>query len=261
MQIRCLDIAGRLGCSFVLGKTTCNQIPSGFSIFVCVKPGLGRDQLVKLSKRGTVIWDIIDRAPFEGEGATLFLASTRSVQKLFSSRGRVEYIPHHHCNFTGEPNTLSHRRPAWIGAEHWHPKLTGIDYDYYDSNGMDREGVVAAYRKMGLGLNLRSRTTRASLYHKYQPNHDQHITMNSGIKLINCIGFGIPSLSADEPAYREIGADCTIFSSIEKCAADLRDLQVDYDKYLQLRMNCLERAQNFHIDTIAEMYKTLLCSL
>jgi len=90
---------------------------------------------------------------------------------------------------------------------------------------------------------------------------DIHLALNSGIKLINCIGFGIPSISSDEPAYHEFGEDCTIFSSIRGCAKWVRALQNDDDLYMDLRKKCLRQAKKFHIDTIAGQYKKLLESL
>jgi hypothetical protein len=85
--------------------------------------------------------------------------------------------------------------------------------------------------------------------------------INSGIKLINCIGFGIPSISNDEPAYHEIGEDCTLFTDLEHCADKVYQLQTDCQLYRAMRENCLHKASSFHISSIVCKYKALIKSL
>jgi hypothetical protein len=108
----------------------------------------------------------------------------------------------------------------------------------------------AAYKRIGIGLNLRAQTHDAAF----------HARINPGTKLINCIGFGIPSISSDEPAYREIGQRCTQFSEPKDCAAWVSRLQDD-DLYHWLRQQCICIAPRFHISAIVHLYRTLLIEL
>jgi len=165
--------------------------------------------------------------------------------------GRVEIIPHHHCNFDGIPNPPAFRRPGWIGTKHWYPKMEGFDHDVYSVRQMNALNVASSYRQIGIGLNLRAE----------RPESAFHIKINTGIKLINCIGFGIPSISSDEPAYREIGESCTIFAGLKDCAHWVTQLQNDEQLYHKIRENCLLNSSKFHISSILKKYEVLITSL
>ena len=273
VQIRCVDLARRLGCDLLLGTETADAIPDRYAVFVCVKPRLPPNELRQLARRGRVVWDIIDAFP-PREDVAVYVASNSLTQELFADYGRVEVLPHHHCNFDGRPNPPANRRPVWLGSRHWLPRLRGFAHDTHFVNGLTREDVVRVFRQTGIGLNLRGGTlfrhpetrpapaaTRAARRRRARDRFDFHIAINSGIKLINCIGFGVPSLSSDEPAYHEMGPDCTIFSNLRDCPKWVRALQHDDDLYRELRRRCLRKSRRFHIDAIAEKYKMLLNSL
>ncbi len=261
VQIRCVEVAKALGCDCRIHEPFAANIPDQYSAFVCVKSVLAPGELAQLAKRGTVIWDIIDSPPPQ-EHVSIYLASTTTTRELFASYGRCKVIPHYHCNLSGKPNPLPRtRRPAWIGSDYWKPHLEGFAFDSYDVKGMSRDDVIRAHRQIGIGLNFRN--PRPPIFWK---NHQKlryrfHVAINSGIKLINCVGFGIPSVSDQEPAYHEIGADCTIFASLKKCAKWVRALQNDDELYLDLRKKCLRRAAHYHFDTVIEKYRKFLTAL
>ncbi len=275
VQIRCLDIASHLGCDYLTGARSAQEIPERYLAFVCVKQSFPPGELEKLSRRGIVLWDIIDTPPPE-TGVAVYLASTKFARDLFLHYGRIELIPHHHCNFEGTPNPPELRRPAWVGAPHWLPDLPGIEHDTCLVQRIGQAEVVQAFKRTGIGLNLRNREayfkeawsrrkpflgTARERRRLEQDMFDFHLAVNSGIKLINCIGFGIPSVSSDEPAYREIGPDCTIFSTPRRCAHWVRELQNDDKLYFSLRQRCLQKAQEYHIGAIAGKYRNLIDSL
>src|SRR3984957_21031751 len=128
VQIRCVDVAKRLGCDVHLGARKASQLPEGYTMFICVKAELWPGEYAQLARRGKVVWDIIDLPP-PREHIAAYLASNSLTQELFEDYGRVEVIPHYHCNFTGKPNRPSLRRPVWIGARHWLPPLKGFEFD------------------------------------------------------------------------------------------------------------------------------------
>jgi hypothetical protein len=249
-QIRCLQIAERLGCDVQLGPWRARDISEKYAAFVCVNPIWRRAELAELAQRGIIIWDILDQVP-PRENVAVYLSSSRFARRAFRDLGRVELIPHHHCNFSGEPNPPDNRRPAWIGIRYWHPPLPSVGHDTFFVDERTHQEVVQMYRQTGIGLNLRAP----------KPSHDFHVAINSGVKLLNCLGFGIPSVSSEEPAYREFGEGCTIFSTPKRCAKWVRELQNDDDLYFELRRKCLRRAPKFHRDAIAEKYRKLLESL
>lgn len=250
VQIRCKDIASRLGidCAFLLNKA--EEVPAGYSVFICVKASLNQDELLKLSKRGPVIWDVIDNFPPK-LGVSIYLASTKKIKLLLGSLKHVEIIPHHHCNFDSIPNPNENRRPGWIGTLHWLPKIKSFDHDVYSVNRMTSQDTSNVYRQIGIGLNLRTKNNISA----------NHAKFNTGIKLINCIGFGIPSVSSDEPAYREIGEDCTIFTDLQGSAHWVQELQINDQLYLKIRNNCLLKASKYHVSSILKMYEEMIKSL
>jgi hypothetical protein len=273
VQIRCVDVAKRLGCNFHLGACQAAQVPAGYDTFICVKAVLWPGEYAKLARRGKVVWDIIDLPP-PREHIAAYLASNSLTQELFGDYGRVEVIPHYHCDFTGRPNRPGLRRPVWLGARHWMPPLAGFDFDAHAVEGLTRAQVVRIFRQTGIGLNLRIGRAQynpprrfAKLADPHQRAQalrdffDFHLAVNSGIKLINCLGFGVPSISSDEPAYREFAPECTIFSGLKNCAKWIHALQEDQALYNDLRKKCLQKARDFHIDTVARRYKLFLQSL
>jgi len=275
VQVRCVDIASRLGCDYLIGGYNIQEIPDKYSAFVCIKPYLLPGLPEALASRGKIIWDIIDEPPLP-KYVSVYIASTKIAKDLFSHIGRIVIIPHHHCNFGGKPNPSNLRKPAWIGSSHWLPTLAGFKYDVYPVQGMTRQDVVKAHRRIGIGLNFRNKN---AFFEQAWPSLEQlartvkerrrmernmynfHLAVNSGIKLINCIGFGTPSISGDEPAYHEIGEECTIFTNTRHCARWVKELKNDADLYLDLRKRCLRKASKYHIDVIVEKYRTLLKSL
>jgi len=273
-QIRCVDIATRLGCDYTLGGFSVPELTERYTVFVCVKSALGRDDRTLIARKGMVVWDVIDALP-PRENVAVYLVSTTTARERFARFGRVEVIPHHHCNFDNPPNPPTLRRPVWLGARHWLPPLPGVEFDAYYVEELTQEKIIEIFRQTGIGLNLR--LARAPTYrNRVAPRLalkpeivkriekgilDFHLAVNSGIKLINNIGFGTPSVSSDEPAYREIGPECTIFSSPNNCAEAVRALQNDNDLYNELRGNCLRRAPEFHVDAIVRKYEALLRSL
>lgn len=248
VRIRAIEIAHRLGCDILLDPATAADIPNKYQAFICVKPNLSLSDIGSLSKRGLVCWDILD-APPPKAAVALYLCSTREAQQIYASYGSVELIRHYHCNFDRRHSPQNNFRPAWIGTPHWCPPLTGIDFDMYDSRPMSREDVMNAHLKMGLALNVRA--TREE--------NNMHIRLTSGIKLMNSMAFGIPSLSSIEPAYDEIGRECTVFVDTPSQCREILPRLVDNKKlYDELIRNGLEAAERFHISSIIKSYQQLI---
>ena len=255
-----MDIASRLGCRHALSLKSLDDIPRQYSIFVLVKSNIDQLDLEKLQKRGIVIWDVIDALPPKW-GVDIYLTSSLNSQKSFSSYGRVEMIRHHHCNSTLQPNELRNRNPVWIGGRHWCPHIPQLEFERHLVEGSSQEKIVQIMRTIGLCLNLRAERQHSSAQHPEKLFTDFHISINPGVKLINCIGFGIPSISGDEPAYREIDNDCTIFSTAADTAGWVGELQANDQLYNRLRNNCLKQSRDYHIDTIIKEYKKMFSSL
>jgi len=243
-----VQIAEALGCDYVLNCKDLSVVPRNKSVFICVKPNIAELHLQQLSMRGIVIWDIHDSPP-PARYIYAYIAGSPQACREFRAVGNIHLIPHHHCNFSGVPNPPNMtRRPGWVGRPYWCPDLGNLDYDFYNSNIMSHREVVAAYRKIGISLNVRA------------PKEDAvfHARINPGVKLLNAVGFGIPSISTSEPAYKYYAPDCTVFAEPHECLEWVARLQKDGDLYMQLYSCAVKRASAFHITQVANLYLDLL---
>lgn len=248
VRIRCVQIAEALGIDYVLDTTSLDDVPHSKSVFVCVKPGLSTNDLVDLSQRGLILWDVHDEMPPSNLVNTYIVGSGRA-ESLIRPFGTTVIIPHHHCNFSGRRNR-PHKlpEPIWLGRPYWFPpELTGLA-QMINANEMCLEEIIATYRNMGLAVNARRETEGTSL----------HIDLNDGGKLLNCFGFGIPSVSYQEPAYAEFGDGATIFCTAETVVEVIRSLIGDEPLRARLSEEAFERGRPFHIAKIAPRYKELL---
>lgn len=264
VRIRCEEIAIRLACDRAYGIHCVDDIPRHYRAFVCVKPALDTGALATLAKRGIVIWDVLDSTPPQSS-VDVYLTSTRAAARMITAPGRRVVIHHYHCNIERRPRLDYGRRIGYVGNEHWYPTLSAIPHDRYFVHGWTRQQVVAAYQGLHIALNLR-RTEPVEdrflpAHAKDRPDHHLHVACNSGIKLINCIGFGLPSVSACEPAYSEIGNDCTMFSDLQTYPSAVAELQHDDDRYQRIVSACRDLEPCFHIDAILDQYRRLVASL
>ena len=83
VQIRCVDIAAYLGCDYKVNVKAISEIDARYRAVVFVKVRLSDEDLVELSRRAQVIWDIIDVNPPQLPPDTIFLASTNVVKKAY----------------------------------------------------------------------------------------------------------------------------------------------------------------------------------
>lgn len=264
VKIRCQEIALRLGCDCLFDAKDVDDVPRNYKAYICVKPTFASLGAVELGRRALVVWDILDDDP-PRENIFAYIASTETAAKNFIHIGHIEVIPHHHCNTDRIISKASTEQVAYFGSEHWYPALPEVPHQAYFVDNKTKAQVASIYRKIGLSLNLRRMSDDFDRFIRnkddIRPVVDRHILINSGIKLINCLGFGIPSVSSQEPAYLEIAPECTIFTDIEHCAEDVRTLQEDRDAATLLRQRCLALAEDYHIDNIVSRYRSFIRSL
>lgn len=266
IKIRCREIAARLGCDCHYNAKTVAEVPAGYKGYVCVKPDFPRTSLTGFARKGLVVWDILDDTP-PTEGVDAYIASTIFVRALFERRLRkpIEVIPHYHCNFTGQLNDGTRRIAAYVGSDHWYPLLDGVDHRKYFVHRWNREQLVNLYLEIGISINLRNLSIEGEKWVQtptdITPVPVKHIMLNSGIKLINCLGFGIPSVSSVEPAYMEIAPECTIFTDQLTCREHLRELAENNELYTDMRARCISEARRFSVEAVVDRYRDLIRSL
>jgi glycosyltransferase involved in cell wall biosynthesis len=157
-------------------------------------------------------------------------------------------VPHHHCNVDRVP--AAGDAVLFVGGVHWRPEL-GVPFEIVDTTAIALPALRAAYARAHVLVNLRVDSPAAAA----------HARLASGIKLINAIGFGVPSVSAREPAYDEIGPDCTLFATPATAADAIRTLQRDPALHAELRRRCLARADAYHLDAICARYREVLADV
>lgn len=255
VRVRCIEVANAIGCDYITDVDSIADIPKDKEIFICVKPLFNKEDLADLQKRGVVIWDIHDNY-CPRNFIDYYLVSSKGAYQKFCSYGKTYIIPHHHCNFSGFFRRSRLRgKPTWMGSPEWIPSDLHFDFEVYNSKDMTTEQVYDVYRNSTILLNIRAATSITS------ESVSEHIRVNPGIKLINSIGFGVPSISSPEPAYLEIGPECTLFAKdSEDCKNLVIQLQQDDDLYNRLRNNCIFKASQYSLANIAQKYLDLLTS-
>jgi hypothetical protein len=77
------------------------------------------------------------------------------------------------------------------------------------------------------------------------------------LKLVNAAAFGVPTVALAEPYFEEMG-DCYLsVKSLDGLLARLEELRAWPSLYEQFAARCLARAEDYHIDRVAELYKEL----
>jgi hypothetical protein len=246
VQTRCIQIAEALGCDYVCvdggPEAPRRGLPGRYDVVVLVKSPVPPEGFGSRC----VVWDVIDEDVPEADH---YLASTRAALAAAGIR-RGTVIPHHHLN-DGAPNRSNLKTPGWLGCECWYPDLNGLDHRTFFVDYAEAAAIRSMYRQIGIGLNLRRRGE----------DYERHIAINSGIKLINCLGFGIASVSEPEPAYLELGDGCTLFTTAETWPEDVARLQRDPLLRKTLRERGLRRARDFSLERVAALYRGFLEAL
>lgn len=170
---------------------------------------------------------------------------------------KVVLIPQHHCNYKrerrtrtgvtvvgacGSPNVITlpieelKRRLADIGVE--------LLLDY---STKDRQTSVDFYKKIDIQVLFRSDIVKRKRY-----------SLKSPLKLTNAGSFCIPTVSFPEPNYVDeySGYFIPVMSMDEMVneVKKLKDNQMYYDYWSHIG---IEKAEEYHIEHIAELYKQL----
>ena len=254
VRYRCVEVAEALGCDYILNVDSLEKIPANKDIFICVQPRLKVEHMELLSKRGTIVWDIHSggfKNSFK-QFIDYYLVETKAARIAFNDLKNVCVIPPHHMNFSNSFNSLDMcGEITWLGNEKFMHKFNDprvVAYTYHNKRGNE---IATIYRKTSIMVNMRCNPRENQFY----------IRVNPGIKLINCIGFGIPSISEPEPAYLEHAPECTIFSTLQDLPYWISRLEKDKQLYSRLRDNCIKSANKFSLKNVIKYYRNFILSL
>ena len=163
----------------------------------------------------------------------------------------IIFIPQHHCNF----KRIKRRRKqittvGVIGTRGAFPLLpSGLEEALKErqiqlikfSRFFSRKDIVDFYKRIDVQLVWRP-------YKKI---------LSNPLKLVNAMSFGIPTIALDEDAFQEI-EECYIpVGTFEEFLERLDELRDDKKLYQTYSDRCLKKAEYYHIDNVAEMYKKL----
>jgi len=262
-KVRGSQIAGRLGAALLRLDELTPDTARRYRTLVYVKELPPKDLMARLRDGGALqVFDPVDnyrwrtmraRAPFIDH----FIASnhTHAVELTRRFAAPATRVPHHHCNFD-EVRIPAGREPATLGyvggRVNWPPVrrlIRSLPYPHIAHTSGEKT-LVDAYCSIDVGVAWRM--------------EEGKISYNSGVKLINFMSFGIPSVLAPETGYLELsrhGECCLYAHSREEYTMLVRELAGSPALRRRMGDEGFENARRYHIRHIVEEYRALLESL
>lgn len=165
---------------------------------------------------------------------------------------KVVFIPQHHCNF--ERFKRERKQITTVGAIGTESSFAFLPENLkleLEKRGMelitfskffDRRDIIDFYNKIDIQIVWRPWKKRLS----------------NPLKLINAASFGIPSIALDEEAFRkELAGYYLPVRTFEEFLEKVDSLKNNMWEYDQYSKKLIDFAENYHIDKVAELYKTL----
>lgn len=232
---------------------------SGYENDICVyvKPNLDSNSDVKFVGKSNYL-DIIDEIGYvnvlkKHPDVSAIVLSERDYINL-STEGitnKIYLIPQHHCNFERFVRTrkkimkagvIGHAKafdflPPELGSE---LKKRGIELMTF-SSFFTRKDIVDFYKKIDIQIVWRPYKKRLA----------------NSIKIVNAASFGIPTLALDESHFKDLG-NCYIGVQRLSQLFNELDLLIKHpSRYKAFSNLCIKKAEEYHIENIAKLYKSL----
>ncbi len=163
----------------------------------------------------------------------------------------VVLIPQQHCNFERQRRTGREIKTVgiigtWYAWQHLPAGLApalaerGVQLWQY-SDFVCRQDVVDFY----LGVDVQV------VWRPYPK------PLSNPLKLVNAASFGVPTIALDEPAFKEMEGCYLPVETVEELLARLDALHASPSMYAEYAQRGIEKAEAYHIDKIAALYKEL----
>ena len=164
---------------------------------------------------------------------------------------KIILIPQHHCNFERFERTRRKIKSVGvIGTKHAFPhlpkglrealaerKIELIEFSRF----FKRQDIIDFYMSIDLQIVWRP-------YKKL---------LSNPLKIVNAASFGIPTIALNEPAFHELEGNYLGVNSLEGLLSEL-DYLVKKPKIYDIRSwYCVRKAEEYHINNIAKLYKEL----
>lgn len=184
------------------------------------------------------------------------IAVTRDIKKYLEKklvRNDIKLIPQNHCNYKRELRDRKEvKTVGFIGFPKYsfrHPlddikiRLAKVGLNFVEKtifNG--RRGVIEFYRKIDIQI-------------VWRPYADE---FRNPLKLSNAGSYGIPTVAYPEESFVSEYNGCFIpATSIDELIIKVKELKDNPDLYNYMAKKVMTRAENYHIEHIAKLYKKL----
>ena len=163
----------------------------------------------------------------------------------------IVLIPQHHCNYNRLHRTRTEIKTVGVigtaGAFPLLPKglkeeLKQRDMELLEySRFFSRQDIIDFYMKIDVQIIWRP-------YHK---------TLCNPLKMVNASSFGIPTIALDEEAFWEMKGCYMPTDTLYGFLGHLDALRTIPGMYQEYANKCLDKAENYHIEKIGQLYKNL----
>ena len=255
------EIRGRQMAFAVDGVVDAKEIFSD-DVLIFIK-GFPPDRLIEHVKRVYIDvddgWGLIDILKKRLD-VTPIAASRVGQRYLQEQLGRddVLLIPGHHCNFerdvrvTDEVKTagyIGYPENLQLGIDELHKALGDVGINFVaKTDAKSREDVCNFYKSIDIQICFRKKG-------EMNPAPE----LRDPLKLINAGSFGVPTVAYPEPSYADEFNGCFMSADsldyVVRCCDDLLRIGWFYHKMSVL---ALQRAERYHIDYIAPLFRRLL---
>jgi hypothetical protein len=87
-------------------------------------------------------------------------------------------------------------------------------------------------------------------------NYEKDVLMNP-LKIVNSSSFGIPTIAYEERAFEEMDGCYIPVHTLDEFLIQLDNLRSNPEFYEKYSKRCLEKAEEYHIENIAKLYREL----
>jgi hypothetical protein len=251
------------GSSIIRGEQVASYIgaklnpETGYENDVCiyVKPGFKSPGHIKLPNHAYIdIVDVKNLDPFYSENPEIpIIACLQKDYEYLAHKlsNKIIFIPQHHCNFErvkrsrdqittvgviGFPDTFK-----WL-PQNFEKRLTqnGLDLLAY-SDFHNRQDVVNFYKMIDIQV----------IWRPWKQ------ALQNPLKMVNAASFGIPTVAYDEDAFKEMEGCYFSVRTLDEFMDRVESLRNSSSLYSAFSQNCIDKAEDYHISNVGEIYKKL----
>lgn len=233
---------------------------SGYENDICVyvKPHVPRGYETKVQFAGRKSYlDIIDGwtlgPVLKFNPQLTAIACSKTDQETLSQivDNEVVFIPQHHCNFERfKPARKELTTVGIIGSPAAFTFLPSEIKGLLAKRGMNllecshfssRQDIVDFYKEIDIQIVWRP-------YRKRLANP---------LKIVNAAAYGVPTIALDEPYFKELEGYYFPVRNLSNLLDRLDALRASPALYEEYSERCFQKAEEYHIERVGEMYKSL----